>query len=317
MRGRAPSAATAVGVVAVTALAATASSPWWPQRGRASHAVAQALAPWAGVAGLPLAVVAALTRRPRTAGGGLAVGAAGVAMRRWVAGAPAPTTLGPAGGDVRIGHFNVWFDNRDPVAAAATLAALDVDLLVISELTPRLTRLLVEKGVADAYPYRLDRPRRLAEGMAVWSRHPLVELDRDAISHERIRASVDVPGGPPILVDAVHTRSPIHYAAHWSADLTRLAADWSPDGPALMLGDFNAAWTHPGFRAIARRDWRDAHRALGVGGRNSWRIDLRWVRPFVRLDHALVNDDLDIVAVDDMDLPGSDHRGFVVTVRRR
>ena len=38
--------------------------------------------------------------------------------------------------------------------------------------------------------------------------------------------------------------------------------------------------------------------------------------PFVRLDHALVNDGLAVLDVDDFDVPGSDHRGLVVTVQR-
>ena len=35
---------------------------------------------------------------------------------------------------------------------------------------------------------------------------------------------------------------------------------------------------------------------------------------FVRLDHALMTDGLVATGIDDIDIPGSDHRGFVVSV---
>ena len=34
----------------------------------------------------------------------------------------------------------------------------------------------------------------------------------------------------------------------------------------------------------------------------------------MRLDHALIDDSLSVAEVADVDLPGSDHRGFVLTV---
>jgi hypothetical protein len=34
----------------------------------------------------------------------------------------------------------------------------------------------------------------------------------------------------------------------------------------------------------------------------------------VRLDHAVVDDGLVVAAVDDVEVPGSDHAGFVVTL---
>ena len=136
------------------------------------------------------------------------------------------------------------------------------------------------------------------------------------LSHERIRARVERRDGS-FVVDAIHTQSPIHHARTWANDLDVLAAAPSPDEPAVMVGDFNAAWTHRHFRRIANRGWSDAHRTLGIGTRNSWRIDKPPLPPFVRIDHAMVNDGLAVVAIDDIDLPGSDHRGFVVTIRRR
>lgn len=303
----APTATISIGAV-------TATTPWW-RGSRSLHAVTQALAPWAALAGLPASIGAFLLRRRGVALAGLALGVAGLGQHRWLRGNAPHEPLAPGPGDVRVGHFNVWFDNQRPAAAARTLAALDVDVLVLGEMTPTLTGVFTSAGLTDRYEHRIDRSRRLADGMVVWSRHPLTELPADPLCHERIRVRVAHPDGP-IVVDGIHTQSPIHHARTWTDDLGALAVS-APDEPAVMVGDFNAAWTHPAFRRVVARGWRDAHRSLGLGARNSWRIDHPLIPPFVRLDHALVNDGLDAVAIDDIDLPGSDHRGFVVTLRRR
>jgi len=35
--------------------------------------------------------------------------------------------------------------------------------------------------------------------------------------------------------------------------------------------------------------------------------------PFVRIDHALFSDGVTPLRIDDLDVPGSDHKGFVAT----
>lgn len=303
----------------MVAAAVTATSPWWRRRRpSAIEAVAPAVAPWVALAGLPLAVASAAAHRRVSAVLALAIGGAGVAMRRWVRGTDVdrpPHDVARAE-VVRIGHFNVWYENAHPDAAAHTLAGVDVDVLVLSELTPALARQLDTADTTIGLPHRIERTRPRASGMAIWSRHPLVELEHRRTRHARIRATIAHPTGP-VVVDAIHAQSPIAHPITWARDLAVLAADAAPVEPAVMVGDFNAAWTHQRFRRVVSRGWQHAHRRLGVGTRNSWRVDRRFVPAFVRLDHALVNVELEILAVEDVDLPGSDHRGFVVTVRRR
>jgi endonuclease/exonuclease/phosphatase (EEP) superfamily protein YafD len=309
----------AVPSVALVVGAVGATSPWWRGRPRSIHTVAASVAPWSALVGFPVAVLAAYGRRHTLAGAGLVLGGSGLALRRWVRGtapAPAPAAVDRTTGAIRVGHFNVWYENRQPTAAAVTVAALDVDVLVLSEMTPELTQVFTAAGLTDQYRHRIDRSRSLADGLVVWSRHPLEELAVTQLSHERIRARVAHPDGP-FIIDGLHTQSPIHHVRTWTSDLDVLAGERAPDEPAVIVGDFNAAWTHRPFRRIVARGWRDAHRALGLGTSNSWRADKRPLPPFVRIDHALVNDGLEVVAIDDVDLPGSDHRGFVVTLRCR
>ena len=81
----------------------------------------------------------------------------------------------------------------------------------------------------------------------------------------------------------------------------------------MVVGDFNASFWHPDFRALLDDGFTDAHIAAGKGFSASWPTD-RWYPPFVRLDHALTTDSLVSTDVEDFDIAGSDHRGFVVTV---
>jgi endonuclease/exonuclease/phosphatase (EEP) superfamily protein YafD len=89
-----------------------------------------------------------------------------------------------------------------------------------------------------------------------------------------------------------------------------------------MTGDFNASWWNPEFRGVLRDGgWRDAHQVVGHGLSCSWPTEkwhavFRLHPPFVRIDHALVNDGLVVLDAENFHVPGSDHLGLVVTVQR-
>ena len=159
-------------------------------------------------------------------------------------------------------------------------------------------------------------------GIATMSRLPFEEHEiLDLMTFERVAQRFVLRcGDEPFVFVNTHLHHPVEAQQERVEQIERLFAWLDRDTrglPAVVVGDFNAAWTHRPFRRIVARGWRDAHRTLGLGTSNSWRADKRPLPPFVRIDHALVNDGLDIVAIDDVHLPGSDHRGFVVTIRCR
>ena len=113
-------------------------------------------------------------------------------------------------------------------------------------------------------------------------------------------ADVHAPGRS-MRVIVIHTQSPTVHHGDWLADLEKLATI-TVDGPTVMTGDFNASWWHPEFRAVLGTTWRDAHIAVGRGLSCSWPTDqwhaiFRWHPPFVRLDHALVSDQVALLDV--------------------
>jgi endonuclease/exonuclease/phosphatase (EEP) superfamily protein YafD len=277
------------------------------------HVISRSLVPWAGLLAVPSGLRAARTRNARLGVASLGVALAGAAAAGWVRGRlQTRRATGPA---VSVAHFNLLYLNQRLDDGAARIAALDADVVTFSELTPRHLETLRRSPLADRYPHRIDDPGPYARGTALWSRFPVTRVDGPELEHHTVAADVDAGPAGALRVLVIHTRSPMHHVAAWAADLLELAAEPAPaDRAAVLIGDFNAAWGHPEYRRLAAAGWRDAHRELGRGLTNSWPTD-HWSSPaFVRLDHALLNDATGLADVIDVDLPGSDHRGLIVSV---
>ena len=84
----------------------------------------------------------------------------------------------------------------------------------------------------------------------------------------------------------------------------------SAPGATAVVGDFNSTRWNPPFGDLLAAGLHDAHESVGQGLSRSW-PNLGFPVPLMRLDHALVNDKVGVVSVHDVDVPGSDHIGFV------
>lgn len=305
---------------AVAGMAATAVVPWTKPGGGRPAAMLRSLMPWSALSAVPVAIGAAATgRRPLAAASGV-VGAAALAMAAPMVVAKRQPEADPAAAPLRITHANLLYVNRRVAAVPDALAVLDADVVTFSELTPTHCRRLHSTGLSATYPHQIEAATPFASGAGLWSRWPLTTHEFAGTSHRTIVADVHAPGGP-VRVIVIHTVSPMHGYRQWANDLTRLAAIDTP-GPAVMTGDFNASWWHPELRRLMRDGgWRDAHQVIGRGLSCSWPTD-RWHPafkvhpPFVRLDHALVNDGARVLGATGFDVPGSDHLGICVTVQR-
>ena len=300
-------------------MAATAIAPW-PRVGGRWATAARALMPWSALSAVPLAVGAALTRRRPLATAAGAVGAAAVAMAAPMVVPRRQPLPDPAAAPLRITHTNLLYINRRVAAVPDVLRALDADVLTFSELTPTHVRRLHRSSLADAYPHQIELAGSAASGTGLWSRHPITMRPGTSTTHHTVVVDVHAPGGD-VRVIVIHTQSPIEHHRVWVADLDRLA-EVATDGPAVMTGDFNASWWHPEMRRLMRAGrWRDAHQVVGRGLSCSWPTDqwhpaFRWHPPFVRIDHALVNEGMHVLDARSFHVPGSDHLGLVVTVQR-
>jgi endonuclease/exonuclease/phosphatase (EEP) superfamily protein YafD len=273
----------------------------------------QAATPYLFVLSLPIGVVAAVTGRWLLAGASGAIAVALVAMcwqvRRSAARHPA------AGGKrmLRVFHGNLLYYNGRTAELGRVVAELDADVLAFTEYTPTHSGGLYVSPLGAAFPHRLEHPDASAGGSAIWSRYPLTQLAAPPALYRSTAAVVGARTNVALYV--VHPPNPLDNLDEWRAELDGLAAlRGAVSHPAILIGDFNATFWHPPFRRLLAAGWRDVHLVAGRGFSSSWPNDRAWLPPFLRLDHALVDDLLVVTEVVDADLPGSDHRGFVVGV---
>ena len=83
-----------------------------------------------------------------------------------------------------------------------------------------------------------------------------------------------------------------------------------------VVGDFNSTRWSSTFSDFFDSGFHDAHEDVARGLSTSW-PDHRLPFPMMRLDHALMNADVAALDVTDVEVPGSDHIGFVATMAAR
>ena len=277
-----------------------------------------ALTPYVIIALVPIAAAATWLRRDQLAIVASLIGVGGLLLA-------APVVLGPQqrapvddAVGLRVATINLYFGN--PIAEQVGDALLDdslqvdsIDVLVFNEYTAEHQSVLLGHELADQFPFRVERDGLFAGGVAIWSRYPIVDGERPDTINYSLDSTVVGPDGDVRLV-AVHPPTPVFDFGGWLRDLELVGEIGSQtDAPTLMIGDFNASYWHPPFRDLLRRGFVDAHMADGQGFATSWPTD-EFFPAFVQLDHALTNRALVSTNVENFDVPGSDHRGFVVTV---
>lgn len=219
--------------------------------------------------------------------------------------------------EFRVASANLYFRNATPLDAAQALYETDADIVALSELTSRFVSAATSVGFDERYPYRLlDAQEPIGEnspsgGLGVYSKYPfddVVRVGRDRAPFTRML----LPDGQGIRILPVHAESPStsRRVGRWASDLARLGRlVEASEEPVLLVGDFNAGRWQPAFGALLRRGLTDGHEAVGRGLSRSWPDGF----PLFRLDHALYTRGFAARSVHDLNVPGSDHRGFVAT----
>jgi endonuclease/exonuclease/phosphatase (EEP) superfamily protein YafD len=209
----------------------------------------------------------------------------------------------------------VYDGNRDPAGAARAVLATGADVLVIPEYTRNFATAFTTNPASAAYAYQWTKGN--SGRVAIFSKLPFASTATPQIGgFYATTVEVDV-AGRHLRVVGVHTQSPRSGdRPRWTRDLAalRALARQHLDEPLVLAGDFNATRWNPPFGDFLSLGLTDAHEDRGKGFTTSWPDHGRaygFFGPVLRLDHALVDRGVAVLAVHDFEIPGSDHRGFV------
>jgi endonuclease/exonuclease/phosphatase (EEP) superfamily protein YafD len=244
--------------------------------------------------------------------GGALVGA----WRRWVStsGVPGPDL---ADAELTVVSANVQYGRGDPRLSADL--AQSADVVAIQECTPAFEASLAAL-LGDEFPYREGDSTDDAHGTMTWSRTPLAHARLGDTIFTSVVATTEVRGRSWRLAN-VHPAPPQRGSRRWEADAQRvLELVRSSLGEHLVVvGDFNAIEEHLTMRRFANAGLRNAMSGWSAGGdgwQPSWPTDKAWVRPLIRIDHALHSGSVDAWRPRYV-VPGSDHKALVASFRAR
>ena len=217
---------------------------------------------------------------------------------------------------VTVYFANVWARNRDNAAIARSVAAVNADVVAMTEIADQHAPALPE--ILKAYPYRTSTaPARYFEGgprTVIASRYPISASPvtaQDGLAAGEV--IVHAPGGDFRLV-AVHlTRPwPLDGRVRAQRDQTRRLARRIKAGEhrrVLIVGDFNATASS----AILKRFAREAGVIPAPARIGTWFHPVPG--PFrIAIDNAFTGPGLTVLARRVGPDNGSDHLPIVVTV---
>lgn len=235
-----------------------------------------------------------------------------LAVLPWVQSSWAPRAelIGTPIAQATIATANVQFYNDNRTATQATLAALDVDLLALEEVTGSDE---VELRKNPRWPFQVWSGRVDFTRVALLSRKRIVSNSTHSFDGVTvIEALVDL-GESPLRVFVVHPSSPNNpeFAARRDRQLALLARELEIERhpePVLVLGDFNITAGAPMWRTFT--GYTGLRRAPGIIPA-SWPS---WLGPFgITIDHVLARGAA-LGEVTAFSIPGSDHRGVLGSV---
>jgi endonuclease/exonuclease/phosphatase (EEP) superfamily protein YafD len=221
---------------------------------------------------------------------------------------------------------NVFIDNKTPEAAARQLATSSADVIIVVESTAAFMAVFDEVGGRETYPHRVNDPADDSDyAVTVACRSELGPRSQmTTIGPLRLAiADIEVEGISTLVV-ALNPMATVDPGGHetWKEQIEGLK-EFVPTltGPVVIAGDLNTTRYRPEFQELLALGLKDAIDTLGMGLKPSFKLGadgvLATIGAVARLDHALVNDCIFPLSVENLDPCGSDHHPFELRVAVR
>jgi endonuclease/exonuclease/phosphatase (EEP) superfamily protein YafD len=215
---------------------------------------------------------------------------------------------------VRLFIANVEYGNRDSHDLLAMVAAIDPDVVLLTE--PGIWWQTQLAPLARERPYTVLQPQEDTWGMLLYSRFPLVDpqvrflVERDIPS---ITAGLRLPSGDDVQFYGVHPRPPRpgDDTGDRDSELMLIAREIRGQRrPAILAGDLNdVAWSRTSRRLQETAALRDPRVGRGLFATFNANLPPGFLWP---LDHVFVSDDFALCALERPGDIGSDHFPLLV-----
>jgi len=218
---------------------------------------------------------------------------------------------------LRVFIANVEYANRDSRDLLAMVAAIDPDVVLLTE--PGAWWQAQLSGLARDRPYSVLQPQEDTWGMLLYSRFPLVQPQVRFLVEEdipSITARIRLPSGDHVQFYGVHPRPPRpgDDTGDRDTELTLIAREIREQRrPVIVAGDLNdVAWSRTSRHLQQTAALRDPRVGRGLFATFNANLPagLRWP-----LDHVFVSDDFALCALERLGDIRSDHFPLLVDVR--
>jgi hypothetical protein len=211
----------------------------------------------------------------------------------------------------------MYLGRGDAPTLVEEAAEADIDLLVVTEITPDLLGDLDAAGLGELLPHRVGAPADEGAGTMVFSRLPL----GDPTALDTTWGGWEVTWDDLTML-AVHPSSPID-PARWRRDHAEVLAVAQSSRADLVVGDLNATIDHPPMRRLGDAGFRSVTELANDGWQPTWpaygRVEVGGIAMprLVQIDHVLVGPRLAAIGSRTLAIPGTDHRALVAEVARK
>jgi len=234
------------------------------------------------------------------------------------ANATSPVAPDTASSTVRIFFANVAVRNTEYAAMLDEIAAADPDVIVLVEFSWPWHEAFEKSPIMAPYVYGSGLLKSHVNTVNIVSRLPLATEIQNWVRHRPVHA-VDVPlGSKTLRLMGLHAPRPIEgsrfdYTAYWDELLPLLTVE---QGPLVVVGDFNATEHSKVYKQVTEGRLRSAHDDRGRGYATTW-PNGEYLCPPIRIDHAFVSPEIEVVRIVEGRGRGSDHKPLIVDVRLR
>lgn len=231
-----------------------------------------------------------------------------------------PDDGGPdAGPDLLVLSLNVDRGGADVPALAAVIRDRRPDVVVLPEAGEAFRARLAARVADLGYRSWASTPPDEADvdGTAMFAAPSLGDVRAETLRVGRF-PWLELTGGAlgPTRVVGVHLVAPVPGLVDaWPGELAALSRWCGGPDPAVVAGDLNATLDVRAMRA-GTAGCADAGEVAGAGLLATWPVATpRWLG--AQIDHVLATGGVGLSGFDVTEVPGTDHRGLLVTVHAR